>query len=89
METASQRESRINEALAEKVRIKAARKEDRGPRLPAPTPREDLVLALEGLVAFLDDLEATHCGLDDFTGNYPALPDALAFARDAIKNANR
>jgi len=47
----------------------------------------DAVTALQGLVAFVEDLEATHCGLDDFTGNYPALPDALAFARAAIEKA--
>ncbi len=44
----------------------------------------DLLLAAKGLLAFIDDLDATHCGLEDFTRNYPGLPDAIAFARNAI-----
>ena len=46
---------------------------------------ERLVQALRGLVGFVDDLDRTHCGLDDFAQRYPELDRAYPAAIDALR----
>ena len=52
-------------------------------RLMSAAPH--LLLACLGFISLMDDLEQTYCG--DFEANYPGFPDALEFARAAVRKA--
>src|SRR4029078_13081750 len=47
----------------------------------------NLLLAARSLVAFLHDLDRTHCGLEDYEATYPGLIDSWKQASDAIAKA--